>query len=140
MFIRRFIAISLLALSTSTIPAVALAAATPDASQCILREHRVLSVSPYNVEQHFGQSTITRLGGADVRVQAEPGMTPEWLKLTLQQHLASMNGTMPDCAFGTAGAVKIEVTPLDTAFSVKLVAQDPDKAEEVLRHARHLLG
>jgi len=138
MYIRKFVAISLLALSAGTISTVSFAASSDD-SQCALREHRVLSVSPYKVEQHIGQSTIPRLGGADVRVQAEPGMTSEWLKLTLQQHVASMHGSMRDCAF-EEGAVDIEVTPLDTGFSVKLIARDPDKAQEVLRRARQLLG
>src|SRR4051794_11356838 len=71
-----------------------------EAAPCILRAHRVPSVPPYRLREHVGRGTTSRLDGAQVFVQAEPGLTPEWLELQLARHIASMHGagSMKDCA------------------------------------------
>jgi hypothetical protein len=70
--------------------------------------------------------------------QAEPGLTAQWLELTLARHIAQMHSTsMKDCAFGVKD-VKVQVDPAGTGFAVKLVARDSAQAEEVLRRARLL--
>jgi hypothetical protein len=105
---------------------------------CILNERSISSVVPYRVYQHVGRGVTTRLAGAQVFVQAEPGLTAQWLELTLVRHIAQMHGTsMKDCAFSVKD-VKVEVDPAETGFAVKLIARDASQAEEVLRRARLL--
>src|SRR5260221_4981874 len=79
----------------------ALAHATPNAGPpCILRDHTIVSVIPYKEDVRFGRSVYPQLRGAQVYIQAEPGLTAEWLQLTLQRHLPAMKWptAMPDCA------------------------------------------
>jgi hypothetical protein len=107
---------------------------------CVLREHSVTSVTPYRVQERVGRGTVTRLKGAQVFVRAEPGLTAEWLELTLRRHLAAMRGpaAMKDCAFAVA-KVKVQVNSAGAGFVVKLIARDAAAAKEVLRRAELLL-
>lgn len=126
-------------LASFLVPATSFAQ-SPARAPCILREHHLGSVTPYQVEEHVGKATIRRLRGASVFVQAEPGLTAEWLQLTLTRHITAMRGaTMADCAFDVDD-VTVQVDSAGTGFSVKIVARDSDKAEEVLRRVRLLLG
>ena len=136
---RKLIVISALAI-TAAIPTLA-SAADFAAAPCLLREHRVSAVTPYRVEEHIGKATFTRLRGANVFILAEPGLTAEWLQLTLSRHIAEMRGsaTMRDCPFDVDD-VGVQVDSAGTGFSVRLIARDTDKAEEVLRRAHLLLG
>jgi len=88
------------------------APSTTKAAPCILREHRITSVTPYRVEGHQGRVVVQELRGATVSVQAEPGLTAEWLQLTLSRHLAAMRamGGMKDCAF-EVNDVQVKVAP-----------------------------
>jgi hypothetical protein len=139
MFTRKFIVTSALALSTIA-PTFALAAPT-SAAPCILRDHRITAVTPYKVTEHVGRGSVQRLRGAAVFVQAEPGLTAEWLQLTLARHLAEMRGPagMRDCAFDV-NDVQLKVDSAGAGFSVKIIAKDTSKAAEVLRRAQLLLG
>jgi hypothetical protein len=107
---------------------------------CVLKEHSVTSVTPYRVQERVGRGTVTRLKGAQVFVRAEPGLTAEWLQLTLSRHLAAMHGpaAMKDCAFEVE-KVKVQVSSAGAGFVVKLVAPDTTTAKEVLRRAELLL-
>jgi len=94
MLIRKIAAISALVVA-SMMPAMASAAtseatATSEAARCALHDHQVVSVTPYSVEQHVGYSTLSRLGGADVHVRAEPGLTAQWLQVSLARHIAGV--------------------------------------------------
>lgn len=112
--------------------------AGPTRSTCILNERNVTSVTPYRVKQHVGRGVTSHLAGAQIFVRAEPGLTAEWLELTLAQHIAKMQNTpMKDCALGVRD-VKVQVDPAGTGFNVKLIARDSSHAEEVLRLARLL--
>jgi len=112
--------------------------AGPARPPCILNEHSISSVTPYRVYQHVGRGVTSRLAGAEVFVQAEPGLTAQWLELTLARHVAQMHSTsMKDCAFSVKD-VKVQVDPAGTGFAVKLIARDSAQAEEVLRRARLL--
>jgi len=79
------------------------------------------------------------LRGAQIYIQAEPGLTAEWLQLTLERHLAAMKGSaaMPNCALGV-GHVRVEVVSAGPGFWVRLIGQDKRTAEEVLRRAKLL--
>jgi len=138
MFPRKFIMSAVLAAATA-LPAAALAAPTKE-PPCILSEHTILSVVPYKVEQHIGKNVIQLVRGAQLYLQAEPGLTPEWLQLNFERHLAVMKGpaTMPDCAFAL-DKVRVDVTSAGSGFWVRLVAPDTASGEEVLRRAQLLV-
>jgi hypothetical protein len=129
------------ALSVATlVPTLSHASATGP-SDCVLREHRVVSVEPYQIEQQYGRFISPQLRGAQIYVQAEPGLTAQWLQLTLEQHLGQMKGgsaAMTDCAVD--GNVRVEVTPAGSGYWVRLIAPDSKSGEEVLRRARLLVG
>ena len=142
MFTRKFVSTIVLAGSTlAPMAASAAPAAGAKPAPCILREHRITAVSPYRVEGHQGRVVVQELRGATVSVQAEPGLTAEWLQLTLGRHLAEMQGMggMKDCAFDV-NDVRVSVTSSGAGFSVNLIARDAAKAPEVLRRAQLLLG
>lgn len=141
----KFLEVVLVAAATLT-PMVAFAQPAPVASPtasdtpCSLKTHRVVSVTPYRVEEHVGHATYSRLRGANLQVQAEPGLTKEWLQLTLSRHLTEMRGTtMKDCPFELED-VTVSVHSAGSGFNVRIVARDAGKAQEVLRRAQHLLG
>jgi hypothetical protein len=138
MFARKLIAISALALTTIA-PTLAFAA-SPEAAPCILRDHRITAVKPYTVTESAGRASVQRLRGAEVFVQAEQGLTAEWLQLTLTRHLTQMHGPagMRDCAFDV-NDVTVRVDSAGTGFAVKLVAKKSGDAPEVLRRAQLLL-
>ena len=142
MFNRKVLAA--LVLVGSTLAPMASYAAAPSpakAAPCILREHRITAVTPYRVQGHQGRVVVQELRGATVSVQAEPGLTAEWLQLTLGRHLAEMQGMggMKDCAFDVKD-VQVRVSSSGAGFSVNLIARDAAKAPEVLRRAQLLLG
>lgn len=130
----------LVAVAAASVPASSFASA-PISPNCVLHEHRITSVTPYRVEERIGKSAVQRLRGAEVFVQAEPGLTAEWLQLTLARHVAQMRGStaMPDCAFDVDD-VAVRVESGGTGFRVRIMARDTDKAGEVLRRARLLLS
>jgi hypothetical protein len=141
MFNRKVLA-ALVVASTTLAPMASYAApVVAKATPCILREHRITAVRPYRVEAHQGRVAVQELRGATVSVQAEPGLTAEWLQLTLGHHLAAMQGMggMKDCAFDV-NDVQVKVSSSGAGFSVNLIARDSSKAEEVLRRARLLVG
>jgi hypothetical protein len=139
MFNKKFLAAVVLA--GATLAPAASFAANPSSGPCILREHRITAVTPYRVQQHVGRGVTTRLAGAEVFIQAEPGLTPEWLQLKLTRHIAAMQGagSMANCALDVKD-VGIKVDSAGPGFAVKIFAKDPSKAEEVLRRARLLVG
>ncbi len=136
---RKFLAAVVLA--GATLAPTASFAANPASGPCILRERRVASVTPYRIQEYHGRGSMTRLAGAQVFVQAEPGLTPEWLELQLARHIASMHGqgSMRDCVFDVKD-VSVKVDSAGTGFAVKIIARDPNQAEEVLRRAQLLVG
>jgi phosphoserine phosphatase len=121
----------------SLVPIVA-SAETPMKDDCILREHRVTSVKPYQVLERQGRGSVYRLAGAEVFVRAEPGLTAEWLQLTIERHLAQMQaGHMAGCALDLDG-VRVQVDSAGPGFAVKIIAKNPSQAKEVLRRAQLL--
>jgi hypothetical protein len=105
---------------------------------CILNEFRITSIAPYREQQHVGRATVSKLKGARVSIQAEKGLTAEWLQLTLGRHLAAMQAEpMKDCAFDVKN-MKVTVDSAGAGFSVKLTAEDRDGAKEILRRVEML--
>lgn len=134
---RRIVPVIALALA-SVAPTLAWAGPTTHAG-CAFREHQVTAVKPYKVEERIGRGSIHRLKGAEVYVRAENGLTAQWLQLTLQEHIARMNGAAKGaCALGVSD-IRVDVQPAGAGFAVKLIAKDPARAEEVLRRAEALV-
>jgi len=137
---------SLLVLGLAAAPAVASPSApkAPSGSAqhaCALRGFTVTAVAPHFVDQQQGRATIRRLAGATVYVLAQPGLTREWLRLSLERHLTSMQGgtAMKDCPFD-AKDLQIAVDSAGTGFAIHVSAKNTKTAEEVLRRARLLRG
>lgn len=136
MSIRRFALV--LALGAVGLVPMAASAATPAEQHCILLSHSVTSVKPYQVVERQGRGSVTRLAGAQVFVRAEPGLTAQWLQLTVERHLAQMKGAhMGDCALDLSG-VRVQVDSAGPGFAVKIIASSPSQAKEVLRRAELL--
>lgn len=108
---------------------------------CILAPYQVTSVRPYVREVNNGKRVVSRdLRGAELYLQAEPGVTREWLTAQLQQHTSQMgNSSMPGCPLGVPGTT-VEVTSAGPGFVVRLIAPNHDQAEKLLRLARTLEG
>ncbi|WP_394827341.1 hypothetical protein [Pendulispora albinea] len=106
---------------------------------CVFHEHRPVSVSPYRIEERVGRTSFRVLRGAEVYVQAEPGLTAEWLRLKMTRHLAEKHPSMPDCALDVA-SVRVEVESAGAGFKVRIIAPDTATGEEVLRRARLLVA
>jgi predicted GNAT family acetyltransferase len=84
----------------------------------------------------MGKVPVRRLRGANVFIQAEPGLTAEWLELTLTKHIAAMRSSaMTDCALDIDD-VTVQVSSTGAGFAVRIAAHDSDKAKEILRRVR----
>jgi hypothetical protein len=137
MFNRNTIGAAILALA-ALVPATSFAAAK---APCFLDSYRVTSVEPYRPQQELGHSKVSHLRGAQIFVQAQPGLTAEWLRLQVAQHVQQMQSSstrMPDCPLDVSGT-QVQVDPAGTGFSVKLIAQDSHRAQEILDRARLLV-
>lgn len=139
MSIRKLFGVTTLALSMLA-PALALAVEPSKPPRCALEGYVIRSITPYRAQEHTGRVPIWRLRGAEVQVEARPGLTAEWLQLRLQQHLQEMRrSAMKDCVLN-ADVARVTVSSARTGFTVRLIATDTKKAEAVLRRARVLAG
>ena len=137
MFFRKLMPALVLGVAT-LLPVVASADSAPS-SHCVLLDHKVTSVTPYRVTERSGRASTQRLANAQVNVRAEPGLTAEWLQLTIQQHLAKMQGTMmANCPLDLDN-VRVQVDSAGAGFAVKIIAKNPAQAKEVLHRAQLLL-
>ena len=137
MFAKRIAAVVLIA--ASSLSAVAVAAPTEaHPANCILAQHRVTQVRPLHVSERFGRSTVERLAGAQVFIEAQPGLTAEWLQLTLQRHLLGMNGSMANCALDGKD-VQVKVVSAGPGFSVQISGKSAAQGQEILRRAQLLV-
>ena len=116
----------------------AVAYAGPSRSQapCVLNDYRVKSVTPYKVGERTGKTVYPRLAGALLFVEAQPGVTAEWLQLDLMRHLGGGRVGWPtrDCALDVKD-IRVQVEPAGWGYYVKLIANDPSDAKEVLHRA-----
>jgi hypothetical protein len=133
------VAAALVLSATTLLPGFAFAAPADSPAHCVLKQHRVTKVQPLHVTERYGRGSSERLVGAQVFVQAEPGLTAEWLQLTIQRHMAGMGGSrMKDCALD-AKDVRISVESAGSGFAVKIAGKDPALAKEILRRAQLLV-
>ncbi len=133
------IAVAAILGATTALPGLASAAAPTSApATCILKDHRVTGVRALHVLERNGRGTNQRLAGAEVFVQAEPGLTAEWLQLTIQRHIAQMSTTdMGNCPLDM-NEVSVSVASAGPGFAVQLSAKNAAQAQELLRRAELL--
>jgi hypothetical protein len=135
---KKFTFVAILA-AASALPALAFAtpAASPHGAHCLLTEHRVTAVQPLRVTERNGRGSSERLAGAQVFVQAEPGLTAEWLQLTIQRHIAQMSG-MASCPLDVKD-VRVTVQSAGPGFAVQITGKNAAQAKEILRRAQLLV-
>lgn len=121
------------------VPAVLLAASTVAASpkqaeqRCVFEEYAAVSVAPYSTEENFGMGTYSQLKGAQVYVAAQPGLTAEWLTLSVERELAS-----DACRPGVRG-VQVQAVSAGAGFWVRLSAPNAQEAAKLLKWARGIV-
>src|SRR6478609_5175145 len=132
---------TVLVLSAATaLPAFAFAAPSDSATHCILQQHRVTAVQALSAPQAHGRSSSLHLVGARVLVEAAPGLTAEWLQLSIQRHMTQMGSSgMKNCALD-AKDVTVRVKSAGAGFAVEISGKDATQAQEILRRAKLLLG
>jgi hypothetical protein len=109
-------------------------------SGSLLAAYRIVSVAPYTQEQTHIKRTWTELRGAVVRVEAQPGLTAEWLQLQLDRHVVAMGmrgENMDDCPLAVPG-VRATVSRAADGFLITVAASDKSSGQEVLRRAQWL--
>jgi hypothetical protein len=126
-----------LALSAAVLaPAAARAAGGFTATQgCALAGHPVLALAPYRVTEHIGIGLVERTRGAQFFVQAEPGLTREWLELTARRELANTE-QMGLCSL-KPGDTKMEVSvaSVGSGFWVQFSAPDARSGQKIMKQA-----
>ena len=104
-------------------------------SPCTVMGHRVLSITPRWVMDTDGKRT-RHLTGADIRIEAEPGMTAEYLTVELRRALSS--GTeSPGCVFAVPAST-VQVVSTGDGFVFHVTAMDTKTAGEIVRRAGSL--
>lgn len=127
--------------AVSLVAATSIAAsAKADSPRCELLTYKPTEVAPlYDTIYAARGGTIQRLKGAQVFILARPGLTPEWLRLDLEQHILAMRQQrMQGCPLANEG-VKLAVVSGGNGFWVQITAKDPDSAKIVLQQAQELV-
>jgi hypothetical protein len=112
---------------------------TSPAGDCILGHYRITSVRPYVHEVNNGKRVVSReLRGAELYVDAQPGVTREWLTSQLEQHVRTMaSSPMTGCPLAVQGA-RVDVVSAGPGFRVRLTGPNEAQAEQILQLARSL--
>jgi hypothetical protein len=98
--------------------------------------HCVQSVIVRWVQETNGKRT-RHLAGVDIRIDAEPGLTAEYLTVEARRAAAAAPSAT-DSVFGVDGS-QIDVRSTGDGFVVHVMAADPTHAREIVRRGR-LLG
>jgi hypothetical protein len=128
---------------------IACAAATPPPRPprtgapiaCELRDYTIVSVGEYHERDTRTKVGGMRLSGAELVVQAQPGLTAEWLQLQLSRHVEAARGAAPspDCPLDVDDAT-VTVRSSGTGFLVRIRAKPDRDAAEILRRTRSFAG
>jgi phosphoserine phosphatase len=110
-------------------------AASADSAQCELRAFKATHVAPLRVQERIGRGTIDRLIGAQVFVPAQQGLTAEWLRNRVEQHVLGMNQRQMTACPLSVSDISVAVVSGGTGFWVQIAAKDSAKAQDVLRLA-----
>jgi hypothetical protein len=109
------------------------ASAAPAPQRCLLNGYSMLQVAPLKLEENYGYGGYTVLKGAQMYIQAKPGLTAEWLTLQVQRELASLQaGSDPLCQPAVKN-VKVSAAPAGAGFWVFLQAPDAKSGQQLFR-------
>lgn len=100
----------------------------------MLGAYTLLSVRPH-YEAINPKIIAGRLRGAEIYVQAQPGLTAEWLRLELARHAVAARSTASACP-SDLPATSIGVESHGPGFVVTIRAEDDAVAREIVRRAR----
>jgi len=108
------------------------ATATPD--QCrITKTYRISAVTPYRVVDHIVPTEDEAvLRGATLVVDAQPGLTKEWLTAEFEKSIAT-----GECGLG-AEPVGVTVQSAGPAFQIQLTAQGEKAAADLLQRVKQM--
>jgi hypothetical protein len=101
----------------------------------VFDKYTPVSVQPYSQDESFGYGTYSFVKGAQLYIRAQPGLTREWLALTLQKALASDETCNPDVK-----PVQISVASAGNGFWVTLVGHDEKQADALLKWAKKVVA
>ena len=112
------------------------ATATAAADQCrITKTYHISAVTPYKVVDHIVPTDDrAELRGVTLRVDAQPGLTKEWLQGAFERSIAA-----GECGLG-AEPVSVNVQSAGDAFQVQLTTQGEKAAAELLRRVQQMGG
>ncbi len=115
--------------------------APASASQsCVLDKYRPESATPYVVEESAGYDMYAETRGAQLFVPAQPGLTRQWLQLTLERALLNQaDASGAEACHLAAKLDKIGVTPAGDGFWVQLIGHDEHTAKELLSWAKNVV-
>lgn len=123
-----------LALTFCCVPAVSFARSPPN---CPLQEHHIMSVKPYYTPERVRKGVASlRLRGVELFVEAEPGLTAEWLQLTLERYIAELRHytAARDCVLAVE-SVSVRVGSGGNGFRLWITALNVQNAKEILRRS-----
>lgn len=108
------------------------------AKRCVLGDYAAQSVAPLRAEENYGLGTYTVLKGAQFYILARPGLTAEWLTLSMQRELAKLqSGADPVCRPNVRG-LTVSVAPSGPGFWVFLSAPDERSAASLLSWTKRI--
>ncbi len=102
-----------------------------DPSACALDTYAPATVSAYVENDHSNKVMFPRYRGADVFIDARPGLTVEWLRHELVPRVDPRH----ECALGVPGA-EVVVSSDGPGFRVTIRSLDAHAAEQILTLAR----
>lgn len=134
MEIKKMVVASMFALAMGS---AATASASPAAAErCGVDKYSVLSVSPFHMEENYGLGGYSVLKGAQFYVTAKPGLTAEWVTLTVQNELARLQGSADPACRPNVKNVSVQVSSAGPGFWVFLGANDESAAKKLLTWAQ----
>jgi hypothetical protein len=139
---KRNVAMGLAVSALALLPAIS-NADTPSQSsgaQCTLTQYTIAAVQPYRVDLRISQTPITEVRGAELYIPAQPGLTAEWLQLSLQRDLAKVSNGSGENACSFSSKVRVEAISGGAGFWVRLIAADSKEGAKVLERTRQLFA
>ena len=106
--------------------------ADPQPGVCNLTStYPVVSVNPYTATHQGGFPMLTQTRGAVLHVQAQPGLTSEWLQRSVEASVAS-----GDCGF--ARDTRVSVNPAGDGLDIVLSNPNENAARRIVNQAQQL--
>jgi hypothetical protein len=116
-------------------------AAKPAAEQCVFDTYAPEYVKAYWDEVNYSYGTFTSVKGAQIFIEAQPGLTPEWLTQVVERALQThgANKTPSDCGPNMPG-VQVSVASAGRGFWITLIGRDEKTANALVNWAQAMLG